>query len=137
MPSQCPPLLLHCLAIHKLFTAESPPSATRLYSAAVRALDPPPQPEPAPAAPAASEEEQEQAEGEGTKKKKKKGGGSTPPALQVEGLGQIEAVALSADGALAAAVYRHKVRSAAQRVVRPNAQRKWCVASTYDPPAPP
>lgn len=36
--------------------------------------------------------------------------GATPPPLQVEGLGQIEAVALSADGALAAAVYRHKVR---------------------------
>lgn len=36
--------------------------------------------------------------------------GATPPPLQVEGLGQIEAVALSPDGALAAAVYRHKVR---------------------------
>ncbi len=38
--------------------------------------------------------------------------------MQAEGLGQIEAVALSEDGALAAAVYRHKVMNGLSELTR-------------------
>lgn len=78
----------------------------RPSSCAVRALAPPPQPEPAHAATPAAAAPASEEDKEGGKKKP----GATPSPLQVKGLGQIEAVALSWDGALAAAIYRHKVR---------------------------